>query len=88
MTFISEPSFRNCFSSVRKTCKSNEIKPRIASTRYIDCERLCREDTNCKFVFYIPGRECLKYPSCTVTRQPANVGSTYSKDGYCPGIII
>ena len=88
MTCISEPGFKECFSSIQKRCNSTEIKPRIASTRYIDCERLCNEDDNCKFVFYIPGRHCLKYPSCFKTQQARNFGSTYSKDGFCPGIKI
>ena len=88
MTYILDPSYRKCFSSAQKTCDSAEIRPRIASKRYIDCERLCKEDANCKFVFYIPGAHCLKYPSCSVTRQTENVGSTYSKDGFCPGIKI
>ena len=85
---ISEPSFRECFSSIRETCSSNEIQPRIAKTSYIDCERSCREDAECKFFFHIPGKFCLRYPSCNETRVPANIGSTYSKDGVCPGIIF
>ena len=74
-------------SSVKSTCSSQEIEPRTPSTRYIDCERLCKKDPKCKFVFYIPDAHCLKYPSCFTTKVTANVGSTYSKNGYCPGSI-
>ena len=88
MTCILDPGFKKCFSSIKKTCKSKEIKPRIASTRYIECERLCNEDANCKFVFYIPGRHCIKMSSCSKTRPATSIGSTYSKDGFCPGIQI
>ena len=86
--FISDPTFTKCFSSVYKTCKANEITPRIEikSKKYIDCERVCIEDSNCKFVFFIPAQGlCLKYPSCHLTRKPSNIGSTYSKDGNCQG---
>lgn len=85
MIFISEPTFIKCFSSV---CSDNEIQPRIEikSKKYMDCERVCIEDSNCKFIFFIPDQGlCLKYPSCDSTRIPKNIGSTYSKDGNCQG---
>ena len=70
---------------IKSTCHSAEIKPRGSQTTYVDCENACIQDNNCKFIFYIPGQHCLKYPSCDKTRYPGNVGSTYSKDGNCPG---
>ena len=85
MISISVPSFTNCLSSSNITCRGNEIEPRIPSKRYIDCERLCKEDSNCNFIFYIPGKHCLKHKSCDDTRQSSNVGSTYSKNDFCPG---
>lgn len=91
MICISEYSFKKCFSSVQRTCKSIRIGQMIASPQYIDCEQKCSEDANCKFVFYTPERNeknCIKYPSCSETRQTFNIGSTYSKDGICPGIKI
>ena len=88
MIFISVPSFTNCLSSSNITCRGEEIEPRIPSKRYIDCERLCKEDSNCDFIFYIPGKHCLKYSSCEDTKETENVGSTYSKNGFCPGTHI
>ena len=72
-------------SLIKSKCKSVEITPRGSQTTYVDCENACIQDNNCKFIFYIPGRYCLKYPSCDKTGNSVNVGSTYSKDGYCPG---
>ena len=88
MILLSVPSFTNCLSSRKSTCHGKEIKPRIPSKRYIDCERLCKEDNNCNFIFYIPGKHCLKYSSCEDTKETENVGSTYSKNGFCPGTHI
>ena len=70
---------------IKSTCHSAEIKPRGSQTTYVDCENACIQDNNCKYVFYIPGQHCLKYPSCDKIRMPGYVGSTYSKDGSCPG---
>ena len=83
--YFLEPRYRACTLSTQTTCTGPEIKPRIHSKRYVDCERICQEDHSCKFVFYIPGKHCFKYGSCDETREATNVGSIYSKDGFCPG---
>ena len=83
--FFSETKFTECMSLIKSTCGSVEITPRVSQTTYVDCENACIQDNNCKFVFYIPGSNCLKYPSCDKKRHTGYVGSTYSKDGYCPG---
>ena len=85
MIFISDPTFTKCFSSV---CSTNEIQPRveIKSKKYIDCERVCIEDSNCKFISFNPVLGgCLRYPSCDLTRKTKHIWSTYSKDGNCQG---
>ena len=75
-------------SSVRITCGSQELR-RVGKTTYTDCETLCKEDSNCKFMYHVPGEYCLTYPSCNVTRTATEtIGSTYSKDGNCPGSTV
>ena len=63
--------------------------PRKTPTSEMDCKNICSEDDRCKFVFYIPTsptvQYCLKYGSCEKLREAKNPGSTYSKDGKCPG---
>ena len=75
--FIIDRSFRKCMSSVRITCGSQELR-RVSKTTYTDCETLCKEDSNCKFMYHVPGEYCLRYPSCNVTRTATEtIGSTY-----------
>ena len=88
LDYFLEPRYRECSSLTQTKCTAAEIRPRIDSTRYVDCERICKQDSNCKFVFYIPGKHCIKYGSCDDTQVASNVGSIYSKDGFCPGKIL
>lgn len=57
------------------------------------CKEYCNADNECKFIFLVikSGNNvgsCLKYRSCDKSREANNVGSTYAKEGKCPGNII
>ena len=79
-----------CSSSEQTACADGEIKPRIPIDSFIDCIKICNEDNNCNFIFYIPNagsdqKVCVKYPSCNNIRETTHIGSLYSKKGNCPG---
>ena len=77
-----------CLSETHTTCDSAEITPRITATSLSECVHICNEDSSCKFVFYIPSHpNCLKFGSCDNIRMTSSPGSTYSKEGNCPGRV-
>ena len=53
------------------------------------CIDLCNENRNCKFVQLSKHGEgkiaCRMYSSCYLSRVSNWIGTTYSKDGTCPG---
>ena len=87
VTFLGD-EFTMCLSETHTTCGSAEITPRITTTSLSECVNICNEDSSCKFVFYIPSHpNCLKFGSCDNIRMTSSPGSTYSKEGNCPGRV-
>ena len=80
--------YTTCMTSSQKTCGESVLEPKKPVGSYSDCEKQCDEDTKCKFIFHIPGINCNRYASCDTIRTTKFIGSTYSKNGYCPGSEI
>ena len=70
------------------TCAETSLEPNKAIESYSDCEKQCNEDLNCKFIFHSAGLNCRRYASCDIMRTTAHTGSTYSKNGNCPGSVF
>ena len=88
--FLLGSDYSKCSSSEQTACADKEIRPRIPIDSFIDCIKICNEDNNCNFIFYIPSagsgqKVCLKYSSCNKLRETTHIGSIYSKKGNCPG---
>lgn len=78
--------YTQCISSSQVTCGPPNLEPERPVGGYYACEKRCNEDINCKFIFHIPGQNCLRYAVCDTITTTNNVGSTYAKNGNCPGI--
>ena len=74
-----------CFSSTKKTCVH---KYQIGITPKLDddkCKVQCSNDQNCKFAFRDASGFCITYKSCDKTRNSHRIGTTFAKEGKCPG---
>ena len=84
--------YGTCYSTVKQTCASKfEIDGRKSNVTFSACAKHCDEDDTCKFIFHVPDIpqvNCLKYSSCDEIRHTGKNGSTYSKEGNCPGIFL
>ena len=52
------------------------------------CKKLCDENDKCKFMYFAKRDAnfvCRTYQSCDTFRDVTKAGSTYSKEGKCPG---
>ena len=92
-------TYKKCFTSALKTC-SQQFRTGDRQGGYDwevgKCINHCEEDPHCKFVFHVirtTGKHagikaCYKYRSCDSTRKPLHIGTTYSKQGTCPGFWV
>ena len=81
--------------SVRETCGSpyeiNKDNRNKNGLGYEGCKKHCNDYNDCKFIFLFENEnpnnpaDCLIYRACEPTRQTGFIGSTYSKEGNCPG---
>ena len=77
--------YSSCFSSSLTTCArvyQINIKPNLDEPA---CKALCSLNSNCKFVFRDTAGYCITYTSCDKTRISHRAGTTFSKEGHCPG---
>ena len=86
--FLIESTYPICIPSMQWTCGEPPLGPNKPVGSYSDCEKQCNEDLNCKFIFHIPGLNCHRYASCEIMRTTVYEGSTYSKNGNCPGSVF
>ena len=91
ISLISASRYKECYSSTLKSC-SLDFKIDVEKGDNMDlskCIDLCNENTNCKFVQLAKHSEgkiaCRMYSSCYMSRVSNWPGTTYSKDGICPG---
>ena len=75
-----------------KSCSDRNNADTGKGMDYDGCVAFCNQDPECKFIFHIPknqdgGISCIKIRSCNETTKSKFVGSTYSKEGNCPGIL-
>ena len=86
-------TYEPCMLSVKETCGSpyeiNKDNRNQNGLGYEGCKNHCNNNNDCKFIFHFenPNKpaDCLIYRACDTTRRTDFVGSTYSKDGNCPG---
>ena len=75
-----------------KTCKIDKLDTKTANKMTPgECMGFCNENSECKFISYLEWNRdvaCIMYPSCDETRPTRRgaFGTTYSKNGKCPGV--
>lgn len=76
--------------NMKKTCTDRKNEDTGEGMNYDECVKFCNQDPECKFIFHIPENQhglisCIKCNSCNGTAETRFVGSTYSREGDCPG---
>ena len=91
MHHISFADYKACYASMHKTCKINKLDTKTADKMTPgECMGICNENSECKFISHLKWNNawaCMLYPSCDEIRPTKRgaFGTTYSKNGKCPG---
>lgn len=92
--FMLGQDYEPCFINTTKSCTERNNADTGKRMDYDACVAFCNQDPECKFIFHVPknqdipsGISCIKSRSCDETTKTNFVGSTYSREGDCPGIM-